>query len=303
MYLGMMLAIQPVARSQNIQDSVVKKDRMLWATGIQAAAYGGALIAFERAWYSQYPRTTWHTFNDWDEWKQLDKLGHVYGAYIQGKTSMELWRWAGADRRTRIWAGGLTGTVFQTLIEYMDGRSADWGWSWGDVGANLTGSAWLIGQEWLWNEQRIQLKFSFHPTRYSDPSLQNRSIDLYGRDWATRMLKDYNAQTYWASIRLKSFFNQTKLPDWLCLSIGTGATGLWGGRENVSTDASGTVVFDRRDIPRRRQWYLAPDIDFTRIPTKKKWVKVALFTLNAFKCPLPALEWQSGKWRVHPLYF
>lgn len=139
----------------------------------------------------------------------------------------------------------------------------------GDVAANLTGSALLIGQELAWNEQRIHLKFSFHPTRYSDPELQSRSKELYGSSWTTRMLKDYNAQTYWASFRLRSYFPKSRIPDWLCLSIGTGADGLWGGYNNWKTDENGSVVFDRSDIARSRQWYLAPDIDFTRIPTKK----------------------------------
>ncbi len=293
----------PAASAQPGMDTVDRPGRLRWAIVLQGAGYGGTLIALDKAWYSQYPRRSLHTFNDWAEWKQIDKLGHIYGTYIQGKTSMELWRWAGANRKTRIWAGGLTGTVFQTLIEYMDGRSTDWGWSWSDVGANILGSAWLVGQELAWDEQRVHLKFSFHPTDYKDPALQQRSIDLFGKDWATRMLKDYNTQTYWASVRLGAFWKESRLPPWLCLSIGTGASGLWGGRDNLLTDATGTILFDRRDIPRKRQWYLAPDIDFTRIPTKKKWVRVVLFTLNAFKCPAPALEWQSGKWKLHPLFF
>ena len=284
-------------------DTTTHKNRMIWASSIQAAAYGGAFVALNQTWYSQYPKRDWRVFNDWEEWKQMDKFGHIYGTYIQGKTSMELFRWAGASKKTRIWIGGLAGTAFQTLIEYMDGRSADWGWSWGDVGANLMGSALLIGQELAWDEQRIQIKFSFHPTRYSEPDLQQRSIELFGERWSTRMLKDYNAQTYWASFRIGSFFKNTNLPPWLCLAVGTGASGLWGGESNVKKDANGNTIFDRSDIPRQRQWYLSPDIDFTKIPTKKKWMRVVLFTLNAFKCPLPTLEYQAGKWKLRPLYF
>ena len=284
-------------------DTIEHKKHLAAVATTQLVGYGGTLIALDQTWYSQYPKSKLHAYNDWGEWKQLDKIGHVYGCYIQGKTSMELYRWAGLSRKKQIWIGGLTGTAFQTLIEYMDGRSAEWGWSWGDVAANLTGSALLIGQELAWNEQRIHLKFSFHPTRYSDPELQSRSEELYGSSWTTRMLKDYNAQTYWASFRLRSFFPKSRIPDWLCLSIGTGADGLWGGYNNWKTDENGFVVFDRSDIARSRQWYLAPDIDFTRIPTKKKWMRVVLFTLNAFKLPSPALEYKSGRWKLHGLYF
>jgi hypothetical protein len=117
------------------------------------------------------------------------------------------------------------------------------------------------------------------------------------------MLKDYNAQTYWASFRLRAWLPNSRIPRWLCASIGTGAEGLWGGRENRKLDANGNTLFDRSDIARTRQWYLAPDIDFTQIPTKKKWVRVLLFTLNAFKVPSPALEYRSGRWKLHALYF
>ncbi|MBM3432133.1 MAG: DUF2279 domain-containing protein [Bacteroidetes bacterium] len=277
--------------------------RRIWAGAGQTLGYGTALVLLNQTWYSQYPRSSWKVFNDWSEWKQMDKFGHVYGTYVQGRASMEIWRWAGVPRKTRIWVGGLTGTAFQTLVEYMDGRSAAWGWSWGDIGANLLGSTALIAQELAWDEQRIQLKLSFHPTRYSDPQLQQRSIELFGENWASRIMKDYNAQTYWASVRIKSFLKKAKVPEWLCVSFGTGASGLWGGARNIKKDAAGNVLFDRSDIPRRRQWYLSPDIDHTKIHTRKKWVRFALLALSAFKVPLPTLEMEAGKWRLRPLYF
>lgn len=280
-----------------------KNSRWIWATAGQAVGYGTTLALLNQTWYSQYPRSSWKAFNDWGEWKQMDKFGHVYGTYVQARACMEIWRWAGVPRKTRIWVGGLTGTAFQTLVEYMDGRSDAWGWSWGDIGANLLGSTTFIAQELAWDEQRIQLKLSFHPKQYADPMLQQRSLDLFGEHWSSRMLKDYNTQTYWASIRIKSFLKNARVPDWLCISVGTGASGLWGGESNIKKDPNGNVIFNRSDIPRRRQWYLSPDIDLTKIHTRKKWVRFALLTLSAFKVPLPTLEIEAGKWKLHPLYF
>lgn len=226
--LLLLLPFISFAQSLVTADTTSSRNHIAAVAATQIAGYGGTLIALNQTWYSQYPKSKLHSFNDWGEWKQLDKLGHIYSCYIQGKTSMELYRWAGMYRKKSIWIGGLTGTAYQTLIEYLDGRSAEWGWSWGDVGANLSGSALLIAQELAWKEQRIHLKFSFHPTRYTDPQLQSRSEDLYGSSWTSRMLKDYNAQTYWASFRIRSFFPKSRIPEWLCVSVGTGADGTLG---------------------------------------------------------------------------
>ena len=43
------------------------------------------------------------------------------------------------------------------------------------------------------------------------------------------MLKDYNAQTYWFSANLKSFFPEIKFTAWLNVAVGYGAEGMFGG--------------------------------------------------------------------------
>ena len=284
-------------------DSVIQKNRTKWVIAANISGYGATMIGLYHAWYRQYPQSSFHTFNDWKEWKQVDKVGHVYSAYIESMASMELWRWTGMERKKRIWIGGLSGMAYQTTIEILDGFSKQWGWSWGDIGANTLGSGALIAQELAWNEQRIQLKFSFHRMNYKDAVLNNRSDDLFGKSGMERMLKDYNGQTYWASFSLRSFFPKSKLPPWLNGAIGYGASGVFGGTENIAKDAAGNTVFNRTDIVRRRQWYLAPDIDWKKIPTRKKGVRFLFTFLNAFKLPAPSLEFSKGKWRFHPLYF
>lgn len=280
-----------------------KRKRIWLIAGANVAGYSGAMVALYQAWYKNYPRTGFHTFNDWPEWKQVDKVGHLYSAYIESRASMELWRWTGIDRKKRIWIGGMSGAVYQTVIEVLDGFSEGWGWSWPDFGANVLGSGALVAQELAWNEQRIKLKLSFHAPRYTDPVLQERSRELYGRSGAERFLKDYNGQTYWASANLRSFFPRSRLPRWLSVSVGYGAEGLFGGRENLVRDENNLITFDRRDIPRRRQWYLAPDIDFSEIRTRSRALKFLFTVLSAFKFPAPALEFSGGRFRAHALYF
>ena len=280
-----------------------KKKRIILVAGANVIGYGTAMVALYSAWYSQYEQTSFHTFNDFPEWKQMDKAGHIYSAYIESRVSMEMWRWTGIERKKRIWIGGMSGAFYQTAIEVLDGFSEGWGWSWGDFGANIIGSGSVIAQELAWDEQRVQFKFSFHRKNYSDPQLVQRSNSLFGKPAAEKMLKDYNGQTYWASVNLKSFFKRSSLPSWLSFAVGYGAEGLFGGTQNYATDETGNVVFNRPDIKRYRQWYISPDIDLSKIRTKSKMLKVLFTCLNVFKFPLPALEFSNGKVRGHAVFF
>jgi uncharacterized protein YfiM (DUF2279 family) len=280
-----------------------KKKRIWLVAGGNVVAYGGTMIGLYSAWYKNYPQTGFHSFNDWPEWKQVDKVGHLYSAYIESRASMELWRWTGIDRKKRIWIGGMSGAAYQTVIEVLDGFSAGWGWSWADFGANILGSSALVAQEFAWNDQRIKLKFSFHNKIYKDPSLNKRTDVLFGESSAEKFIKDYNGQTYWASANLKSFFPKSNFPPWLSLSVGYGAEGLFGGTQNIAKDDNGNITFNRRDIKRYRQWFLAPDIDLSKLKVNSKALKFFLTFLSAFKFPAPALELSNGKLKAHAIYF
>lgn len=269
--------------------------KIIAATNI--IGYGGAMIGLYASWYKNYPQSNFHVFNDIPEWKGMDKIGHAYGVYAESLASMELWRWTGISRKKRIWLGGLSGPVYHTVIEVLDAYSAQWGWSWGDIGANFIGSGILIAQELAWDEQRIQFKFSYHNKHYNDPALNKRSDELFGKSTAERFFKDYNGQTYWLSTNVRSFFPESNWPKWLNIAVGTGAEGLLGANENVSAN------FNRTDVKRYRQWYLSPDIDLTKIKTNKKGLKLAFRLLNIVKIPMPALEYSNGGFKVNAIGF
>jgi uncharacterized protein YfiM (DUF2279 family) len=275
--------------AQDTTQPVRHPGRVWLGIGTSVVGYGGSLVALSNVWYKHYPQTSFHFYNDNNDWLQMDKAGHFFSAYTAGKFTMEAWRWAGLPRKQRIWIGGLSGAAFLTVIEILDGFSQGWGFSTGDMFANLTGSAAFISQELLWDEQRIGLKFSFHLRDYGDPQLNERARQLFGSRSLEKLFKDYNAQTYWVSVNLKSFWKKSDLPRWLNVAVGYGADGMFGGSQNIGKDANGNIFFDRTDIPRYRQWYLAPDIDLTRIRTKKKWLKTSLFLLNALKFPTPSV--------------
>ena len=286
----------------SIPDTTVNSHVWL-LTGTTVALYGASLAALNTAWYKGYPRTGFHFFNDMGEWKQMDKAGHIFSAYFIGKYSREMWRWSGLPRKKQIWIGGLSGFAYQSVVEVLDGYSSEWGFSWGDMGANAIGSALLISQELAWNEQRIQLKFSAHSQHYDDPLLQEKADQLFGTTFWERTLKNYNGQTYWLSVNPYSFNKNSHFPKWLNIAVGYGAQGMVGGRDNTWTDSHG-IDRDYNQLPRVRQFYLSPDIDFTRIPTRKKGIKVLFQVLNMVKFPAPTLEINSkGRMVLHPVYF
>jgi hypothetical protein len=254
----------------------------------EATLSTGSLIALSQVWYKDYPRSQFHFFNDNGEWEQMDKMGHATTAYTVGLYGIRLLEWSGVNEKKAIWFGGLTGFAYQTGIEVLDGYSSGWGFSTGDIAANTIGCGVLIGQEFLWKEQRIILKYGFRKSGYAV-----YRPDLLGKTWNEQILKDYNGQTYWASVNIASFMSkETKFPHFLNLAFGYGANGMTGGHFNPPmTNAAGNVItFDRY-----RQYYLSLDIDLTKIPVRSYFLKTVFQTFGFLKIPAPGLEMSRGK--------
>lgn len=274
-----------------------------WLVGAATTAgYGGSFLFLNEAWYKNYPRSGFHTYNDAGEWQQVDKVGHTWTAYQTSRITSAMWQWAGLAQQDAVLLGSGSSLLYLLSIEYLDGRSAEWGWSWADVAADIAGTALFAGQQLHWGEQKIALKFSAAPKKYP-ASLQSRVDRLYGNSFQGRLLKDYNAQTYWLSLNLKSVLPSSNLPAWLNLSVGYGADGMYGGYENIAFDKNGNLEFDRRDLPRYRQWYLSPDVDLTRIPTRSKFLKTTFQVLNVLKFPAPAVELSQGRLKFHAILY
>lgn len=280
------------------------KKRQWLIGGVTTAGYGGSFIFLSQAWYKDYPRRSFHIFNDAKEWQQMDKAGHAWTAYHTSRFTTNMWRWAGVEDKQAMLYGTGSSLLYMLSIEYLDGHSREWGWSWADVGANFAGAALYVGQELGWKGQRVGFKFSSQYKNYNDPQLQSRANQLFGSSFQGRLLKDYNAQTYWLSANIHSFLPEVRLPKWLNLAAGYGADGMFGGFENVGRDkTTGSITFERRDIKRYRQWYLAPDVDLTKINTRSKLLKSVFSALNVLKFPAPALEFSNGKFSFKAIVF
>lgn len=291
----------------------LNKKRFWLAAASGATAYTATVIGLNEAWYADFPRSSFHFFNDSGEWEDMDKIGHSYTTYLESRWSFQAARWTGMPRRKAMWLGAGLGMMYQMTIEVFDGFSEKWGFSTHDIGFNTLGALTFVGQELAWQEQRISLKFSSVPKSYPDfqvisqdgqstTTLNARADNLYGKSFAERILKDYNSQSYWASVNVASFIQHDnhKFPKWLNVAVGYGAENMFGGFENSWVDGEFQYTLDDNLYPRHRQFFLSPDVDFTKIKTDRPFLKTLFFFLNTFKVPAPAVEVNTlGKLKWH----
>lgn len=289
------------AHAQLLQqsDTINSKRVITIAVGVGGVSIG-SLLVLNQVWYKGYEKSAFHFFNDNKEWLQMDKVGHGFSAYILTNYSNELLKWAGVPPNKAVWYASIYSFSYISAIEVLDGFSAKWGASYGDIIANIVGVGMFSVQEKVWNEQRIIFKFSTSPKKY-ETTLSNRVDNLFGQSFPERILKDYNAQSYWLSINLKSFAKKSKIPPWLNVALGYGAEGMLGGFENIWIANNQEV--NRTDIKRYRQYLLSLDLDLTKINTKHKFLKVALGALNSIKIPFPGIIFSTKGVMLKPILY
>ena len=254
----------------------------------EASAYTIALVGLNQLWYADYPRQSFQFNNDNNNWLQMDKLGHLTASYYSGVSGIKAYQWTGMSQKNAIWYGGLTGTFFLTIIEILDGHSEGWGASGGDLIANSFGSFLAIGQELIWNEQKIQLKYSYKPSKWAA-----ENPEQLGGNHLQRTLKDYNGQTYWISFNIKSLLKiqNEDFPAWLSVSLGHSGNGM-------------TKPYSKDQVEKReRQFLFSFDVDLNKIKTKNKTLNSILHTFGFLKFPAPTFELRSGNLFFHPLYY
>lgn len=257
--------------------------------------WGGSMVGLSQIWYKNIDKSQFHYFNDCENWLQMDKFGHVYSNYKISMLSSDLLKWSGVNFKKAAFIGTGIGLSYQTTLELFDGYSSDWGFSWCDMSANALGAGIFLGQELLWREQHILMKFSYHPTEFA----QLRPTIL-GTNFQERLLKDYNGQTYWFSFNPFLFVNNTSFPKWVCFSFGYSVNQkLVGDAEfYIDPNSPSSGVYNSQ-----REWLLSMDIDFSRIEVKKEWLKTILKQFNYLKIPFPALILKNNQLIGVPIYF
>lgn len=281
------------------------KPRFLAVVGVQATGYGGSLALLSSAWYRDYDQGIFHSFDDSQEWLQMDKAGHLTSSFYLSRIGIDMFEWSGVSKKRAIWYGAASGYIYLSGIELLDGFSDGWGFSWTDLTANTLGAGLAIGKKFIENGSSnsgflrgigsTSFKFSFHQTAWSDlrPS-------LLGNTLSENILKDYNGQSYWMSLNISSFLaSDRKFPKWLNVAFGYGGEGMISGHPEYVMLESGNTIW----VERYRQYYFSFDIDLTRIKTRSHFLKTVFETVSFIKIPSPSLEFNKKGMKFHPFYY
>ena len=294
--LLLILSLSAICQTNETYPDTINKKRLNTVIYTSAGLYTATLGVLYLGWYKDNESSSFHWYNDNQAWLQVDKVGHATTAYIMSNYAYWSLRWAGVDSNKSALYGGLMGWTAMTVIEILDAFSAEYGASPGDLIANTVGVAFFTGQQLLWKEQRIRLKFSYHPTEFA----QYRP-DLLGETGLQSILKDYNGQTYWLSANINSFLkDESKFPRWINVSFGYGATGMLGSYSNPP-------IWDGNELPyyeRTRQYYFSLDVDWTRINTHSSLLRFVFKALSFVKVPFPTLEYnKENQFVFHWMYY
>jgi uncharacterized protein YfiM (DUF2279 family) len=255
------------------------------------ALYAGSLVVLNDIWYKEQGKSSFHFYNDNNQWNQVDKAGHFYTAYQLSSVGKQLFRWTNmSEKKSAIW-GSVMSQALMIPIEVLDGHSVEYGFSWGDIVANLLGTGVFLSQELTMGKQKVKPKFSVHTTPYA--ALRP---EVLGESLSEQLLKDYNGHTYWLSFDLYALSGENaKVPKVLNLAVGYGAEEMVYGTES-GNNSNGYSSY--------RQFYLGLDLDLSHIKTRNKLLKSLLFVADMVKLPAPALEYNlNNGFNFHWLYF
>lgn len=288
--IAVSVAMPAFAQSMQQEHDSLRMRRRIVNSGMIGVGLG-SYVALDQLWYRDYPRTRFHSFNDADQWMQVDKCGHAFTSFQLGAALTDVYSWSGYSRNRSLLLGSAMSLLYMTSLECLDARSAEWGFSWSDMLANCAGVMLYATQEKFLHSTPVQFKFS-----YTSSSFANENPNVLGRNFQQRLLKDYNAQTYWMSCNVSSIISvHADFPRWLNVAFGYGATNMLHAKNDVNSV---------NNFQRTREFYLSFDADLNRVRCKKIFVKRLLRCLSFIKLPSPTLEIQNdGQMKFHFLFF
>ena len=273
---SLLIQISYSAQQKNKRDSTKKKNIILNTTALGATSL--SYYGLYNLWYKKYPQTSFHFFNDLEEWNYIDKAGHIYSSYqVARKSHLFLVK---KDIENPVEKSCFYSLFFMLGIEVLDGFSKEWGFSNYDLLSNFIGTGIFYFQEKKFKRQLLKLKFSSHLSPYAiyRPS-------LLGENVSQRIFKDYNGQTYWLTFDLNNKIQERlKVFKYLNFSLGYSIDGFVGARNNNILNCA-----DCNEINRQSQLLLSIDLDLSEIKTKNRALQLLLNSFSIIKFPAPTI--------------
>ena len=252
--------------------SRVRLSLALTGVGIYDVAFYETL---KKPWWSGQ-KSDFHVINDW--WgayaMEVDKFAHAYAGQCMTRIAAQAYGWTGMTRRQALFWGGVTSLATLTQVELLDGFTAKYGFSTADYAANIAGAFLPLAQD-IWQPlQLVTFKMSYHTARFEKGTAPN-------------LLEDYNRQTYWLTLDVNGLLPRPARrywPDWLQVAAGCGV--------NHAFEAN-----------REREYYLALDVDPTRLPLGDGPLASFLAPFHYLHLPAPAIRFRGDGTKLFALYF
>lgn len=252
---------------------------VLWRASASAAVFaasGLGLYVFADDAYYQDRRSSFHWARlsdgriDWFDnyYRGMDKFGHIYSASLFAENFYVLARWSGFSRNQSNWIAPSASAVILSAMEFWDAHFVSWGFSPGDFTANLVGASFPVLQKNLRFFRALDYKMSY---------------DFRPSQATSEGAHDYTRMTFWLSanpVMLHKSLN-TFLPEWLNLALG------------VSLESYQN---------RRREIFIAPDINFKNLAPKGFFLRQIFRILDRFHLPLPAVR-VAPHWAFYLIYY
>jgi hypothetical protein len=232
---------------------------------ILGATAGGFIYghAFLNDLWWKGEKSSFH-FNFDQDWKYslgADKLGHFYFPYLVTNVYTQLFQWSGVEEENSYYYAASLALFYQTYIEIRDGFSQKYGFSWGDYGANVLGTAYPVLQYHYSTLRNFNFKISFYPsTRFRNNS--HGSI-----------IDDYESTYHWLTFDVKNLLPESAgkyYPAFVNLAVGHSVKHL--------------------DVKGSHELYIALDWNLEALPGDVWFLKFLKKTLNFYHLPSPAVR-------------
>ena len=254
--------------------------------GCRLALVGGvtaaAVIAIHEyqlnAWW-RGARAKFHVREDLVYASNVDKIGHFYAANVLTFSFSRLLQWSNVGHGPSLVWGAIGSTLFQTYVEVEDGFSKYWGFDRVDFASDVAGAWYPVLQDQVPFLQNFNLKFSYYPKNSGARSgIPGQTFTIFD---------DYEGQTFWLSLTMRNLLPHQ-------------ASAVWPGFLNI---AFGIAVRNNESPNRYLEFYVAPDLDMTRIiPSDTEFLKAVGEALNFIHFPMPAFRF-APKTAWFGLYF